>query len=117
MNAAKPLFLLDSVSSASFGSDDPYFNDSSVYSYFKTDNDVLSARLQGAVSERWRFDDIVAHQRTGTLGIPPIKGDAAFLDVFANGRETSFEPKFIYRSADEKSSGVNRPGFRGGPLG
>lgn len=99
-------FLLDSVSGSSFGSDDPYFNDTNVYAYFKTDNDVLSARLQGAVSERWRFDGILAHQRTDTFGVPPIKGDAAFLDVFANGRETSFEPKFIYRSADSKSSGV-----------
>ncbi len=98
---------IDGVSGTSFTSDDPYFNDDDAnYSYFKTENDVLSARLQGAMSDRWRFDGVVAHQRSGNFGIPPVRGDAAFLDVFAEGRETSVEPKLVYRSADEKSSGV-----------
>ena len=72
----------------------------------KTDNDGLAARLQGTVSKHWRFDGIVAHPRTSTFGTPPIKGDQAFLNLFANGLETSFEPKFIYRNANEKSSKV-----------
>lgn len=54
--------------------------------------------------KHWRFDSIVAPPRTNTFATPPIKGDQAFLNVFANGLETSFEPKFIYRNANKKSS-------------
>ena len=67
---------------------------------------------------RWRFDSIVAHLRINIFGIPLIKGDQAFLSVFADGRETRFKSKLIYRGANKKSFkviGVFMDGcYRGG---
>jgi outer membrane receptor protein involved in Fe transport len=72
-------------------------NEAQTYAYFKRGNATTSLQLSYDLGRGMIFDGVLAYQRSKNRSVPPNgSGDPSQLEVFANTRELSFEPKLSY---------------------
>ena len=67
------------------------------YAYFRRNNATTALQVSYDLGSGWIADSVLAHQRSKNRSVPPNgSGDPFQLEVFANTRETSWEPKVSY---------------------
>jgi iron complex outermembrane recepter protein len=96
-------FPVDSVTlqNASLRESDPTY-----YAFFIKNNETTSLQASYVINTQWTADAVLSEQRSQNLGPSPVPGSPAFLNVFANSRERTFEPKLSYRAASGRTSAV-----------
>ncbi|NJN00892.1 MAG: TonB-dependent receptor plug domain-containing protein [Aquincola sp.] len=85
-------------------------NEEQTYAYFKRSNATTALQASYELGSGWILDGVIAHQRSKNRSVPPNgSSDPTQLEVFANTRETSFEPKLSYAPGSSRTSVVAAP--------
>jgi iron complex outermembrane recepter protein len=78
-------------------------------SYFDSNNNIVAFNANYEINPEWVFDAVLSQQKAITKFLPPVVGNpdpSAFLNFTFRSTETAFEPKFVYKAAQGRTSAV-----------
>ncbi len=84
-------------------------NDNFGSGYFDSNNKIVALNANYEINSAWAFDAVLSQQKATTKFLPPVVGNpdpAAFLNFRFRSTETAFEPKLVYKSADDRTGAV-----------
>ena len=76
------------------------------YAFFIKHNETTSLQAAYVINNVWTADAILSEQHSQNRSPSPVPGSPSFLNVFANSRERTFEPKVSYRATSGRTSAV-----------
>jgi iron complex outermembrane recepter protein len=77
--------------------------------YFDSNNEIVALNASYTINPDWVFDAVLSQQKATTKFLPPVVGNpnpSAFLNFTFRSTETAFEPKFLYKAAQGRTSAV-----------